>query len=119
MRLLRVLCAVLLLAGTTLGASFHSASAHGMTHAGGTTAHVHNHGHQHARSKPCDCPQKASHAALCDMACSAALAVMDEPRQVVGTRLEYLVAFAVPPPGAVQDALRAPDPFPPRRSPIG
>jgi hypothetical protein len=88
-----------------------------MTHAaGGATMHA-AHVHADAHGKPCrDCPAKAGPGALCQMACAAAVAVLDAPAPSLGTRLAYAVRFAAGPPASAQGAIVAPDPFPPRPS---
>lgn len=118
MRGLRALCAALLFVAFTLGVPLHSATAHRMAHAaGGTTMQAAHAYHAHAHGKPCrDCPTKAKPDALCQMACAAAVAVLDAPAPSLGTRLAYAVRFAVGPPALAQSAIVAPDPFPPRPS---
>lgn len=118
MRGLRALCAILLFVAFALGVPLHSATAHGMAHhAGGTAMHAAT--HVHAHGKPCrDCPAKAGPGALCQMACSAVVAVLDAPSPSLGTRLAYAVRFAAGPPVSGQGATRAPDPFPPKPSRI-
>jgi hypothetical protein len=77
-------------------------------------AHVH-----HAQDKPCrECPSKAGPGALCQMACAAAVAVLDTPAPSLGPCLAYAVQFAAGPPVPTQGAAPAPDPFPPRPSRI-
>lgn len=110
MRGLRLWLAALLLATLTIGAPLHQAAAHGMAHAHHATL-VHTH------SQPCpDCPAKpGDHAKACEMACAAAVAIM----QILPARDWSPLAYAVrheaassrPPEGAIT----APDPFPPKR----
>lgn len=110
MRGLRLWLAALLLASFTVGPPLHQAAAHGM-------AHAHHATHVHAQSQPCpDCPATpGDHAKACEMACAAAVAIL----QVLPARtwspfayaIRYEAASSRPPPGTIA----APDPFPPKR----
>lgn len=118
MRGLRALCAALLFLAFTLGMPLHGATAHGMAPAGTATLHA-AHAHDPGKGKCCpDHHAKAGPGALCQLACGAAVAVLDGPALHLGTRLAYLVRFAAGPSASGLGATPAPDPFPPRPSRI-
>ncbi len=118
MRGLRVLCAALLFLAFTLGVPLHAATAHGTLPVGAPNAHV-THVHENGAKKCChDRHGKAGSGALCQMACAAAIAVLDTLPQHLGTQLAYAVQFASGPPMAGNGVTLTLDPFPPRPSPI-
>jgi hypothetical protein len=113
MRLLRAVCAALFLVACTLGVPLHSAAAH---HFGGTThvAQVHDHG----SGKPASHHVKLGPGALCQLACCAAVAVLQAPFQAVGAPFAYAAEYGADPPASAHGALITPDPFPPKPSRI-
>jgi len=111
---LRVLSAALLFLAFALGVPLHAATAHDVAAVASAThvAHSHEHGsccHEH------HCKTRAG--ALCQMACAAAVAVLDNPPGI-GTQLAYTVQFTTAPPASSPGVTLALDPFPPRPSPI-
>lgn len=114
---LRILCAALLLLASTLAAPLHAATGHGTAFLGGTTAHSPAHIHEDGKGNCCPDHHKAGSPALCQLACSAAVAVLGLP-QPLGTRFAYRVQFASGPPASSDGATVAPDPFPPKPSRI-
>ncbi len=118
MRGLRVLCAALMLLAFTLGVPFHAATAHGTLPIGASISHV-THVHENGLTK-CrhDHHGKTGSGALCQMACAAAIAVLDTLPLRLGTQLAYAVQFASGSPMASNGVTLSLDPFPPRPSPI-
>lgn len=110
MRLLRALCAALLLVAFTVGVPLHTVTAHGMAPHSGAAMQV-----MHAHNQGTANHHKPSPGALCQIACGAMVAVLSTPPRL-GTQLAYAVQFAASPPAAGQGTTRVPDPFPPRPS---
>lgn len=118
MRGLQALCAALLFLAFTLGVPLHAATAHATLSVGASTAHA-THVHEHGATKCChDHHGKTESGALCQMACAAAIAVLDTRPLRLGTQLAYTVQFASGPPMASNGVTLPLDPFPPRPPPI-
>ncbi len=119
MRWLRILCAALLLLASALAVPLHAATAHGMVHLGAATAQISAaHIQHHGNGKCCPDHHKGNAGALCQLACSATVAVLDARQHLDGTRAAHAVQFASGPPAWSDAATVAPDPFPPKPSRI-
>jgi hypothetical protein len=119
MRWWRALMAALLLIAFAVGTPLHHAAAYGTVHGG----HPHHAqapaAHAHGHSAPCPgCPSKPDPAEACEIACAAAVAVVDQLSDGTWEPLSYPVRFDVPASRSPPGAERAPDPFPPKRPPI-
>lgn len=106
----RILCAALLFLAFALGVPLHAATAHAVSAASPVTHAAHSHDH----GKCChDYHGKAGSVALCQMACAAAVAVLDNPPGL-GTQLAYTVQFASSPSAASLGVTLSLDLFPPK-----